>query len=104
MKQITPQPLWINGQEINAVILNTYSTYVLLGSSATFTYSLHDSNKDQLMSGTLVMSGEDYTKWNSDDNYAWDWVAAKLNLTIIGDYAPPAPELPTEEVLTENNI
>jgi hypothetical protein len=37
------------------------------------------------------MSTEDYAKWN-DDDFAWDYVAGKLNLTIVGDYVPPIIE------------
>jgi hypothetical protein len=36
------------------------------------------------------MTGEAYTQWEVD-SYAWDWVAAQLNLTITGDYVPPVP-------------
>jgi hypothetical protein len=44
------------------------------------------------------MTGEAYEQWTIDA-YAWDWIAEQLNLTIIGDYVPPAPlvvEPPTE--------
>ena len=39
------------------------------------------------------MTGEAYTQWEVD-SYAWDWVAAQLNLTIIGDYVPPVHPAP----------
>jgi hypothetical protein len=38
--------------------------------------------------GNLSMTGEAYAQWEVD-SYAWDWVAAQLNLTITGDYVPP---------------
>jgi hypothetical protein len=41
--------------------------------------------------GYLTMEGEAYQDWTVD-SYAWDWVAAQLNLTIIGDYIPPIVE------------
>jgi hypothetical protein len=53
----------------------------------------------QLAQGNLTMSGDDYDAWETND-YAYDWVAGQLNLTIIGDYVPPVVE-PIEEVLVE---
>jgi len=47
----------------------------------------------QLAQGNLTMTGEAYTQWEMDD-YAWDWVAQQLNLTITGDYVPPVPPAP----------
>jgi hypothetical protein len=35
------------------------------------------------------MSGEAYAGWGNDDEYAWEYAAKELNLTIIGDYIPP---------------
>jgi hypothetical protein len=53
------------------------------------------------------MTGEAYQEWNQDE-FAWEWVAEQLNLTITGDYVPPvtiAPEPVTtpevEEVIAE---
>jgi len=37
------------------------------------------------------------------DNYAWDWVAEQLNLTITGDYVPPVPPV-EEEVAPSNSL
>jgi len=53
------------------------------------------------------MTGEVYTQWEAD-SYAWDWIAAQLNLTITGDYVPPVPpvvEKPdAEEEIVEEPI
>jgi hypothetical protein len=43
------------------------------------------------------MNGDEYTKWGSNDSYAWDFVAKSLNLTIVGDYVPPVVETPIVE-------
>jgi hypothetical protein len=40
------------------------------------------------------MSGEAYAEWTIDE-YAWDWVAEQLNLTITGDYVPPTTSTTT---------
>ena len=88
MKQIQPVQIWLNGQNVQATILNAYAINVLLNTSATFYYCLLNSNEELLTNGNLNMTGEAYTQWQTD-NYAWDWVASELKLTITGDYVTP---------------
>ena len=91
MKTIQPITLWVNGQSKSASVLNTYGINTTLGTSATFYYSLMAVNQDgtlgeQLAQGNLTMTGDDYLNWGDDDDYAWNWVATQLNLTITGDF------------------
>jgi hypothetical protein len=98
MKQIEPITSWINGQSVEATILNSFASNVSLGISATFYYSLLDENMGMVARGELTMTGEAYQQWTVD-SYAWDWVAEQLNLTIIGDYIPPVvEETPTNAI------
>lgn len=95
MKTIEAVSVWDNGTDQDAVILNSYATNVTLNTSATFWYGLFTENADtslgiQVAQGNLTMTGDAYTQWQTD-NYAWDWIAEQLNLTITGDYVPPAP-------------
>jgi hypothetical protein len=79
---------------------------VLFGVSIVVLRQIYERRSQQrLQDGNLTMTGEAYTKWQSD-NYAWDWIAAQLNLTIIGDYVPPVPEpiVPTEPTEPLNSI
>ena len=101
MKTISPIQSWINGKSVTATIFNMYVIGGVLGSSASFYYSLLDENLANVAQGNLTMSGADYLAWGNNDEYAWDWAASsdQLNLTIIGDYVPPVPEkveIPTE--------
>jgi hypothetical protein len=105
MKTIQPVSIWDNGQTLEAKILNAYAVNVTLSTSATFYYSLMTELEDgnvgmQVAQGNLTMTGEAYTQWTVD-SYAWDWVAAQLNLTITGDYVPPVPPEPTPEPTPE---
>ena len=97
MKLIKSVPLW-NG---DAQVLNTTAINVELGSYAMFWYGLFtlvDGNVGvQVGSGNVTMNGDEYTKWGSNDSYAWDFVAKSLNLTIVGDYVPPVVETPIVE-------
>jgi hypothetical protein len=100
MKQINPIQSWINGKSVTATIFNMYVIGGVLGSSASFYYSLLDSNLANVAQGNLTMSGEAYLAWGNDDEYAWNWAASsdQLNLTIVGDYVAPVVETPSEVV------
>jgi hypothetical protein len=99
MKTIESVSIWDNGKIVEAKILNTYATNVILGTSARFYYQLlSETSEGDLGSivtqGSLNLDGEAYTQWEID-SYAWDWVAEQLNLTITGDYIPPIPTTTT---------
>ena len=96
MKQITAIQSWINGKSVTATIFNMYVIGGVLGSSASFYYSLLDSDLANVAQGNLTMSGDAYLAWGNDDEYAWEYAAKELNLTIIGDYIPPVPEVVAE--------
>ena len=98
MKTIETVSIWDNGQVLEAKVLNAYAVNVTLGTSATFYYQLFTETVDlavgqQVSQGNLSMTGEAYEQWEVY-SYAWDWVAAQLNLTITGDYVPPVPPQP----------
>ena len=104
MKQISPIQSWINGKSVTATIFNMYVIGGVLGSSASFYYSLLDSDLASVAQGNLIMSGDAYAGWGDDDEYAWNFAASpeELNLTITGDYVPPVPVV--EEVAPKNSI
>jgi len=108
MKTIEAVSIWDNGTVQEAKVLNAYAVNVTLNTSATFYYQLFADIMGvtvgaQLAQGNLTMTGEAYAQWEVD-SYAWDWVAAQLNLTITGDYVPPVPPQPEptpEPIVTE---
>lgn len=113
MKQIKLIPIWDAGKTENAEILNSYVINDNLNNSATFYYALLTASKAQLAQGNLTMSGEAYEAYQTNQ-YAYDWVASQLNLTIVGDWVDPVfegaiegaiegavIEQPVEEVVTE---
>ena len=102
MKTIEPVLTWENGQTVEAKILNAYAVNVTLGKSATFYYQLLSETAEgnvglQVAQGNLNMTGEAYQEWNQDE-FAWEWVAAQLNLTITGDYVTPTTTTTTTAV------
>jgi hypothetical protein len=98
MKTIEPISTWDAGQNKQGHILNAFGTILILGKSAEFYYTISNET-EQLTSGKLTLEGEDYQLWDAD-TFAWEWIAAKLNLTILGDYVKPEPI--QEETQTNN--
>ena len=84
-----------------ASLLNAYCINDNLSNAATFYYSLLSDAQSQLQQGNLTMTGEDYVGWATNE-YAYNWVATQIDVTITGDYIPPVPpvvEENTEEVI-----
>lgn len=89
MKQIEPLPIWKNGESKQANILNAYIINDNLENSCSFYYQLCSSGEQpdtigqSLAEGNVSMSGEDYLAWDGDNNFAFSYIAEKLNLTLI---------------------
>ena len=83
MKQIQPVVFPLNLG--TATILNAYCINDNLSDAATFYYALLSDNLAQLSQGNLTMEGQDYADWVSND-YAYNFVASKIDVTIVGDY------------------
>jgi len=90
MKTIQPVQSWNNGQVVEATILNAYVIQDNLITSAVFWFGIFDDTMQQVSQGNLTMIGNDYTAYQTNQ-YAWDWVASTLGLTITGEYVPPTP-------------
>jgi hypothetical protein len=101
MKQIEPVVFPLNLG--TATILNAYCINDNLSTSATFYYALLSDTQSQLQQGNLTMSGEDYVGWATNE-YAYNWVATQIDVTITGDYVPPVPPQPqpTTEPIVES--
>lgn len=103
MKTIEPVKVWYNGQEVDATILSATAWNDNLVDSASFNYQLvklgdtvYPNSTSILVNSQITMTGEAYQNWTTND-YAYDWIAEQLNLTITGDYVPPVPPLPNAE-------
>jgi len=103
MKTIQPVNVWFNGEQKQATVLSAYSSLDNLSNAASFSYQLlAESNPltisglEQVVSGSLTMTGEVYKNWDSND-YAYNWVAEQLKLTITGPYVPPTTTTTTTE-------
>lgn len=101
MKTIQPVPVWYNGKQVEATVLNAYVSADNLVDRASFAYELlnvetEKNNFNTLTFGYLSMDGDIYQGWDTNE-YAYNWIAEQLNITITGDYVPPTPAEPTVE-------
>jgi hypothetical protein len=93
MKSISPVTIWKNGESQEANLLNAYIINDNLESSCSFYYSLCASGEgteamplvigQTLAEGNVTMDGENYLAWDGDNNYAFTYIAEKLNLILI---------------------
>lgn len=97
MKLIEPILMWKNGESQEANLLNAIIINDNLETSCSFYYSLCSRGEgteamplvigQTLAEGNITMSGETYLAWDGDNNFAFSYIAEKLNLTLIGHYA-----------------
>jgi hypothetical protein len=95
MKLIEPVTIWKNGESQEANLLNAYIINDNLATSCSFFYQLCSSGEgteamplvvgQTLAEGNLTMDGENYLAWNGSNDYAFDYIAEKLNLTLINE-------------------
>ena len=89
MVQIQNLTLWVNGNQETADSLLVVLTNDNLSTFANFTYIIGKSTGNpitplkNLVSGTMLIDGEDYNDWDNSNEQAYEIVANKLNLTII---------------------
>jgi hypothetical protein len=86
--QIQPVSIWANGQSKSASELDARIIYDDLATSATFYYELKEASSEEsagsvLSVGNCSMDGEDYIDWDNSNEQAYQYIAGKLNLTIL---------------------
>ena len=108
MKTIQPVSVWFQGEAVNATVLSSNCSYDNLSTSATFDYQLievvaNPENPYMEQLGSILMDGQAYLDWDTND-YAYDWIAQQLKLTITGEYVPPVPPAPTPDPVPSTPI
>ena len=83
-----------------ASLLNAYCINDNLNNAATFYYALLSDAQSQLSQGNLTMTGDVYSAWETND-YAYDWIATQIDVTITGEYVPPTTTTTTTEAPVE---
>ena len=96
-KQISPVNVWVNGESKEAKYLQVTGINDNYESSATNYWQMFTMNVDaegvesmgeQVAASNLTIQGEEYVDWGNQpamaiNDWIYNWVAGKLNLTII---------------------
>jgi len=85
MKNIQPIQIWKNGQSLTASLLDAIIINDNLSSSCTFYWMLKEDGEEGqvLADGNATMSGEDYDGWDGNNDYAFEYIAEQINVTIL---------------------
>ena len=92
MKDIQPIQIWKNGVIQTASVLNATIINDNLSSSCTFYWQLKEADSvvdeqtiagEVLADGNVTMSGDDYENWDGSNDYAFEYIANQINVTII---------------------
>ena len=93
MRKIQSIQAWKNGEQLEANLLNVYIIRDDLQSYCEFYYSLNTSCEgteanplivgEKVAEGNETISGDTYLAWDGDNNFAFSYIAEKLNLTLI---------------------
>jgi hypothetical protein len=95
MKRIEPIQAWKNGEQLEASLLNATIVNDNLESACTFYYQLMTGGQgteampisvgQSVAEGNITMNGEDYLAWDNSNEAAYEYIAEKLNLTLINE-------------------
>lgn len=95
MYEIQPLSIWVNGKNQTVTKFNTYSVEDNLQNGVTGmakfcwllgieTIGLNDEPEvNWIVSGNVTMEGEQYVNWNGSNDYAINFVAEQIGVTII---------------------
>ena len=83
MVVISPVSIWNNGSSKQATVFSLICINDNLKDVATFYYRMMEADGTLLSEGNLSMTGAAYDGYATNE-YAYDWAAQELALTIIG--------------------
>jgi hypothetical protein len=99
MKNIEPINIWMNGSLKQASIISARIVNDDLSTQCSFYYELKESNTEippieeddvptmlfgsKLSEGNVYMTGNDYQNWNGTNQTAYEFIATKLNLSLL---------------------
>jgi hypothetical protein len=85
LKVIQPVTVWFEGANRSAIYFSLIAQNDNLSNMANFQFYLYDMQMTLVNTGSLNMTGETYQNWDNNE-YAYNWAAQELNITIISDY------------------
>jgi hypothetical protein len=91
-KAIQPITIWYNGENKTGSELNVVLSYDNLKDRGIFQYDIKEAVTQQgdylvgglsLSNGYINIEGVDYQNWDNSNDAAYQFVASKLNVTIL---------------------
>ena len=70
----------------NATLITVQIIFDNLNNMCNTYWVLLSEDKIQIDSGNLTIKDDDYTNWDGNNDYPYQFVANELGVTIIGDY------------------
>lgn len=107
MKRIEPIGIWKDGVNVQATFISATAQDNLKDAASIYyiLYSGSEWPEQSVLNSGLAISGEDYQNWSADpdiNTWLYNWLAGKLNITIIGDFVPkPDPTIVIETTDSE---
>jgi len=96
MNEILPITIWVNGKNVIAYFMALICNNDNLTNQAVFYWAFYDKAEDKpgnkLTDGNITMIPPDYDLWETND-FAWNWSANQLGVTIIGAAIGEAPAM-----------
>jgi hypothetical protein len=93
MRKIEPVQVWKNGEQLEANLLQAIIVNDNLESACNFYYQLLTGGDgteampitvgQSVAEGNISLGGENYLDWNGSNDFAYSYIAEKLNLTLI---------------------
>jgi hypothetical protein len=90
MKKIQPFNIWVNGQTKTALYMSLVLNNDNLLNQAVFYWAFYDEQQgkpgNKITDGNITLQGADYIAYNTSsnsNNYAWNWAAQTLGVTLI---------------------
>jgi hypothetical protein len=90
-KEIVPVTIWHDGKTRKASLLSVIGELDDYDTSCTLYYELLEDVRNEednfvysgnLASGRIHFAGEDYAKWEGDNDYPFKFVAEKINIQL----------------------
>jgi hypothetical protein len=91
-KAIQPITIWYNGENKTGSELDVVLSYDNLEDKGIFQYEIKESVTQQgdfligglsLSNGYINIEGQEYQDWDNSNQQAYEFVASKLNVTLI---------------------
>ena len=88
MKNIEPIQVWKDGVVYTATELHAQSNLDNLRSTASFYYWLTTTTTEEqqgvmVTQGNINMTPEDYDAWDNSNEWAFQYIAEQINVTIV---------------------